>query len=111
VRHIGGPALRQNIDELEIGEGPDDRKKGGDQNHPADRRDRDMEESVPGVCAVDGGCLVQFVRNRLEPSQNRDAEKRNAAPDIGQTDGGDGQLGIAQKVNVLCNQSQRLQEP
>ena len=111
VGRVGRPALGQDVDQLEIGKGPDDGEQGGDQDDPSDGRDRDMKEPLPGVRAVDGRRLVQLLGDGLKSRQDRDGEERDATPDVGQADRGDRQVGIAQEVDVLFDQPQGFEEP
>jgi hypothetical protein len=100
---VGRPALGQDVDQLEIGERPDDREQGGDQDHAFNRWHRDVPKPVPGICPVDGRRLVQLAGHGLEPGQDGDSEEGRTAPDIGQTNGCNGKLGIAQKIDILVN--------
>jgi hypothetical protein len=52
------PAMRQHIDELEIGEGEDHRKQRHDQDDRLQQRDRDIAEALPAGGAVDCRRLV-----------------------------------------------------
>jgi len=97
MSHVGRPAFGQDVDELEVGKGPDDGEQGRNENHPADRGDRDMEEPPEGIAPSMAAASCNSCGNSLEPGKNRNAKERDAAPDIGQADRCNGKRGVPEK--------------
>ena len=83
VGRVHRPAAGDGVDELEVGEGEDDREGHHDREDRQQQREGDEAEALPGRGAVEQRRLVERGRDGLQAGQQRDRHERDAAPDIG----------------------------
>src|ERR1700731_1761253 len=60
-----------------------------------------VPQTLPGIGAVDLGCLVELLRDRLEGGEIHDEEEGSAVPDVDQDDGEARPIRIAQPGNFV----------
>jgi len=65
-----------------------------------DAGERDLPVLVPAAGAIDGGGVVQAPGHGLHRRQERDAEERKAAPDVGHDHRDHRQRGITEPVHA-----------
>ena len=111
VGGTGRTTLRQDVDELEIGEGEDNREEGSNQQDGADRRKGHGSEPLKGIGAIKRRGLMKLWGNSLQPGENGDGEEGETAPDVGDADGGDGIPSVAEEVDVRLNHAPALEDP
>ena len=111
VGGAGGTPLRQDVDELEIGEGEDNREEGSDQQDRADRRQGHGAETLEGVGPIERRCLMKLRGDSLQTGEDGDGEERESAPDVGDADGADSVPSIAEEVDVRLNDAPALEHP
>src|SRR5947208_2179353 len=80
MRRILRPAMRQHVDQLEVGEGEDHRKQGDDQDDRLQQWQRDIAKALPATGAIDRRCLVKLRRYGLQTREQGDAVEGQAAP-------------------------------
>ena len=76
------PALGQQIDLLELVEGPDRAEHDDDDQHLPELRQRDVEEAAHRTRAVDLGGVVELERHGLQPRQHADDDERRVLPHV-----------------------------
>ncbi len=76
-------AAGDGVDQLEVGEGKDDRERHHDRQNWKHHRKRDVTEALPGARAVQHRGLIERRRYGLQAGQQRDRHEGNAAPDVG----------------------------
>ena len=107
MRLIDRPAIRQDLDDVEIGEGHDQREQGRDLDDVAHHRQVDVPDLLEPVRAVDRRRLVQLIGHRFERRQIHDHEERRADPDIDQDDREARPIGIAEPRHAAAGRDGR----
>ena len=111
VRSVGRSAAGHDVDQLEVGEGLDDREQHDHQRDRHEQRPGDVPEALPGAGAVDGGGLVELGTDGLQAGQQGDGEERHAAPDVDDDDRRHGEVGVAQPVDAGGDEAELEQRP
>ena len=62
-------AMRQHIDELEVGKGEDHGEQCDDQEDRLEQRQEHIAEALEAAGAIDGGDLIELGRDRLQPGE------------------------------------------
>ena len=83
---VDGPAARQHLDDVEVGEREDRREQDDDGEDRLEQRQRDVVEAAPRAGAVHLGRLVVLARDRDEPGEHDDREERQPAPHVDRDD-------------------------
>src|SRR5262249_21961996 len=65
---------------VEFREHPDRAQQHDDEQHALELRQRDVNEALPGIAAIDLGRVVQFLRNGLQPRQHADHDEGKELP-------------------------------
>ena len=84
VRHVARAARGQHADDVVVREGDDEGEQHRDRDDVAHHRQRDVDEALPGVGAVDRGGLIELLGHRFERRQIHDQEEGRAVPDVHQ---------------------------
>ena len=74
-------------------------------DNDANRRQRHGEETLKGIRAIERRGLMKLRRDGLQTRQDRDGEEGQAAPDVGDADGGDGVPAIAEEIDVRLDEA------
>ena len=77
----------------------------------ANRRQGHGAETLQGIGAIERRGLMQLRRHGLQTGEDRDGEEGETAPDVGDTDGGDGIPAVAEEVDVRLDQRPTLEDP
>ena len=111
MRLVGRPALGQDVDQLEIGEGPDDGEQGGDQDHPLDVRDRHVAEPVPAFAPSMAAASCSSWGTAWSPA--RIVMPKNGMPRqmLARQTEEIARLGISQEIDVRLDQPQVSKKP
>ena len=111
MRRIQGPAAREHINQLKVGERHQHRERHHDGDDRRQQRQRYMAKLLPRGRAIEARRLVVRRRDCLQPGEQRDGHERHPAPDVG----GDGRKArvpwIAEKVDVAVNEAYLHQHP
>ena len=84
MRHVARAAIRHDAHDVEVRERDDEREQHRDRDDVAHHRQRDMEEALPRIGAVDLGRFVELLGDGLERRQIHDQEERGAVPHVHQ---------------------------
>src|SRR6185437_16558699 len=79
---IDRSAAGHDPDDVEHLEGVDQPEQQGNRGNGAQQREGDAPEALPGVDPVEGGGLVQTLRNRLQAAVEQHQVERDADPDV-----------------------------
>ena len=111
MRRVDRAPARQRVDELEVGEGHQHRKGHHHRDDRRQQRQRDKAEPLPGSRAVERRRLVERGRNRLQSREQGDGDEGYAAPDVRHDHGEARVPGLAEKVDVMVDDSELDQRP
>src|SRR3989441_3137715 len=106
VGGVGRTTARDGPDELEVGEGEDGREDGEDGGERQEQQPGDLPESPPAARSVDGGRLVQLLRNGLQSCEIADGEEGDSPPDVRDHQRRPGEPGASEEVHVLVENTQ-----
>ena len=111
LRGVRRPAAGQHVDELEVGEGLDDRKQ---HHHHGDRQQQrpgHVPETLPRPRPVDRRRFLQFGIDGLQSRQQADRVERHAAPDVDDDDRSQREPRLAQPVDAAVDQAEPIERP
>ena len=82
--HVARSARGHDLHDVEIGEGDDQREQHRDGDDVAHHRQRDVQEFLPGVGAVDGGGFIELLGHRFQRRQIHNEKERRPVPHVHQ---------------------------
>ena len=104
-----GTAAREQVDLLELVEGPDRPEHDDHGQDGAELRQRDVQEPAPRAGAVHLGRLVQLGRDRLQARQHADDHERGELPDVEQDRGDHRPRRVREPVDVATDDAGGLE--
>src|SRR5829696_3570308 len=110
VGRVDRTAASNCVDELEIGEGEDDREGHYNREDRQQQGEGDVAEALPACRAVDQGGFVQAWRDSLQPGEERDCDERYATPDIRSDQRPARRPGRAEKVEIGAADCKHIDE-
>src|SRR5436309_1509037 len=100
--HVARATRSHGLDYVEVGERHDQGEQYCDRDYVAHHRQRNVDEALPGIGAVDRRRLIELLWHRFERSEIHDQEKRRAVPDINENHGKSCPIWVAEPWNFTA---------
>src|SRR5690606_21731519 len=106
-----GAAAGDRVDQLEVGEGEENREGQHDAEDRQQVRHGHIPEPLPGIGAVQRGGFVEAGRDGLQAGEQADRHEGDAAPDVGGDHRGTGIVLVAEKIDIGVDQPHLGEHP